>query len=135
MSSTAKLRSSEFNYEDAHKKVDILFIDKYIDPAKSLALLNILQEKFQFNDAVKRQLSSGLPVVIKHKTDLESAKKLIDFISQLGGDCWIQTASAEGYSDRRDQNRRHTIDRRLLHRGWAIMPDRRRARERRVFFH
>lgn len=127
--------ASDNRPEGDHNNLDIVFIDKYIDPTQSLSLLNTLQKKFMFSDAVKRQLSSGLPVVIKHDTDAETAQRIIDYIASLGGDCWAQSSCPDGYVDRRDQNRRHIIDRRLLHRGWAIMPDRRRSRERRVFFH
>jgi len=132
---TAQASGSSLRPEGKPNRLDVLFIDKYIDPAKSLELLNTLQQKFMFSDAVKRQLSSGIPVVIKHDTDTETAQKIVNYIAKLGGDCWVQTTSPEGYTDRRDQNRRNTVDRRLLHRGWAIMPDRRRSRERRVFFH
>ena len=132
---TVQTSTSGQRPESHRDKLDIVFIDKYIDPAKSLELLNTLQKKFMFGEAVKRQLASGIPVVIKHDIDADTAHKIVDYITGLGGDCWVQTTSDEGYSDRRDQNRRHTIDRRLLHRGWAILPDRRRSRERRVFFH
>ncbi|MBB3167683.1 hypothetical protein [Simiduia aestuariiviva] len=115
--------------------LDVLFIDKYIDPSKSMALLQKLQLKFSFSDHTRQQLASGYPVVIKHNTDHESAQKLVDYVNGLGGDCWMQDSSPEGYEDRRADNRRLSVDRRLLHRGWAITPDRRKTRERRVFFH
>lgn len=115
--------------------LDVVFIDKYIDPTKSYELLKKLQEKFSFSDHTRQQLASGYPVVIKHNTDAKSAQKLVAYINDLGGDCWMQDSSPEGFVDRRADNRRLTVDRRLLHRGWAIVPDRRKTRERRVFFH
>ncbi|UTA46900.1 hypothetical protein L1F30_12085 [Simiduia sp. 21SJ11W-1] len=115
--------------------LDVIFIDKYIDPAKSLELLKKLQEKFLFSERTLQQLASGYPVVVKHDTDPATAQKLVDYILALGGDCWMQAANPEGFKDRREDNRRLTVDRRLLHRGWAIVPDRRKTRERRVYFH
>lgn len=115
--------------------IDVLFIDKYIDPSRSADVLNKMQAKFHFNDQVKQQLASGYPVVIKQNTDPQTAQSLVRFITGIGGDCWQQQTSPEGYSDRRSNNRRQVADRRLLHRGWAILPDRRKSRERRVYFH
>ena len=121
--------------QPAPDSVDVVFIDKYIDPQKSAALLDKLQERFQFNERKKQQLASGYPVVIKHNTDSNTGQALVDYIAELGGDCWLQDANPEGFEDRRAGNRRQVADRRLLHRGWAIMPDRRKRRERRVYFH
>lgn len=115
--------------------VDVLFIDKYIDPAKSAALLDMLQTQFHFSEYMRQQLASGYPVVIKHKVDNHTGQMLVDHIAELGGDCWMQSWSNGNYQDRRQDNRRSVADRRLLHRGWAIVPDRRKNRERRVFFH
>lgn len=120
---------------DTGQGVDVIFIDKYIDPAKSLLLLDKLQQKFNFDQTIKHRLASGDPVVIKHNTDHSNAEKLVAYIAKMGGDCWLQESTDDGYFDRRDGNRRQKMERRLLHRGWAILPDRRRERERRVFFH
>lgn len=119
----------------SHTGIDVLFIDKYIDPDRSAEVLNKMQAKFHFNDKVKQQLASGYPVVIKQNTDPQTAQSLIRYIADIGGDCWQQQSSAIGYVDRRGKNRRQVADRRLLHRGWAILPDRRKSRERRVYFH
>lgn len=115
--------------------VDVLFIDKYIDPEKSAEVLSQLQAKFHFNDQVRQQLASGYPVVIKQNTDPSTAQSLVRYITNIGGDCWQQDSDPDGYTDRRGNNRRQLADRRLLHRGWAILPDRRKGRERRIYFH
>lgn len=121
--------------EQSDQTVDVLFIDKYIDPAKSAAVLDRLQTQFHFSETMRQQLASGYPVVLKRKVDSHTGQMLVNHIAELGGDCWMQSCTEGGYQDRRQDNRRSVADRRLLHRGWAIVPDRRKNRERRIFFH
>lgn len=115
---------------------EVLYIDKFADPAHSHSVMQKLEHLFHLKPKVQQRLTSGTPVVIKKHVDRVMAERFQHIITSAGGTGWIQELSPFGFHvERRYGARRNLIARRAARRESSIQPDRRLKEERRVSIH
>ncbi|MGI1677393.1 MAG: hypothetical protein K6L75_01555 [Cellvibrionaceae bacterium] len=105
---------------------EVVYLDKFTDPMEAKSALKKLQETFGLAESHIEKLSSGEPVVIKKKVDLEEATLYQEAVARAGGVAWVQEIGTDGFhEERRKGPRRVTLDRRTVYRASSILPDRR----------
>lgn len=115
---------------------EVLYVDKFADPAHSHSVMQKLEHLFQLNPKTQQRLTSGMPVVIKKHIDRIMAERFHHIITSAGGTGWVQELSPFGFHvERRYGTRRNLIARRAARRESSIQPDRRLKKERRVSIH
>jgi hypothetical protein len=111
---------------------EVLYIDKFTDGAKAEYARENLRKLFHLNDQHLNRLSTGEPVIVKKKVDLDEALRYRQAIAAMGGTAWVQALDEQGnHRERRQQNRRLLADRRNHYRASSIQPDRRQSCGRR----
>lgn len=117
----------------SNKAYEVVYIDKFSDPATAELTRENLRKAFGLNDHMLSTLASGVPIVVKKDVSLDEAERFEHAIKGSGGVCWIQEMSPDGgFHERRHEYRRHTTDRRGIVRGSSILPDRRLTMGRRT---
>ncbi|MCW8196483.1 ribosomal protein L7/L12 [Proteobacteria bacterium 005FR1] len=105
---------------------EVVYIDKFGSEPDADLRRERIGRRFRLSRAALERLSSGAPIVVKKKVTLEEADRYAAAIEAVGGVCWVQAVDADGgHYERRQTQRRQTLDRRTQYRGSSIQPDRR----------